>query len=199
MEKVFLEEKIFYIENFISETESNKILSMDLGWNLKLDANHENIFTSYFKNKEDIEYFMSNIVSKIKSITDNQNQKFREIPMITKYLPMQEKCPCPRCAEIGWKVLPWHYENHPKCDYGSQWITLGIVLYFNDDYDGGELIFKNKPISIKPKRNTLIVFPASEEYTHAVTEVYKNERIVFTGFVYSQEYWDYLESQESKN
>lgn len=192
MEKVYLEEKIFYIENFISDEEAEKVLSMKLDWKNSRDNVHDNMLTASIIDNDDREYFIKTIEDKIRLVTDDGSQKFRTRAMLTKYLPVPEKCKCDRCIALGWKALPWHYENHPECDLESQWITLGIVLYFNDDYSGGELIFKNKPISIKPKKNTLMVFPASEEYTHAVTEVYDNERVVFAGFVYSNEYWGIL-------
>jgi predicted 2-oxoglutarate/Fe(II)-dependent dioxygenase YbiX len=192
MEKTYLEENIFYIDNFISDEEAKTILDMDVKWESERDDYHKNILISRFKSLEDKNYFEKTVEGRIASVLDNETQKFRRRRMLTKYLPKPEKCECPQCEKVGGHALSWHYENHPECDYESRWITLGVVLYFNDDYEGGELVFQHKPVKIKPKKNTLMVFPATEEYSHAVEEVFGNERVVFAGFVYSKIYWDII-------
>lgn len=199
MEKTYLEENIFCVENFISDEECKKILSMDLEWVAERQDLHQNILISRFSNLNDRQYFDKVVEDRICSLLNDENQKFRKRRMLTKYLAQPTKCECPQCKENGGHALSWHYENHPECDYESRWITLGVVLYFNDDYDGGELVFQNKPIKLKPKKNSLMVFPATEEYSHAVEEVLGKERIVFAGFVYAKQYWDILERSGYKD
>jgi len=182
-EKKYLEENIFYIDNFIAESEIDKLLTSDIEWKLRgADEHQEKIYTSVFKSEESIKYFKQNIEDKIRSVTDNENQKLRRTNMLTKYSP----------ATSDHLALGYHYENHPECDYESKWITLGVVLYLNDGYSGGELVFEHKPIEFMPKKGTLIVFPASEEYSHAVKQVIGKDRIAYSGFVYSKEYWGIL-------
>lgn len=182
-EKTYIEENIFYINNFIAESEIDKLLTYGIEWELRgADDQHEKIYTSVFKSEESIKYFKENIEDKIRSVTDNENQKLRRTNMLTKYSP----------TAFDHLALGYHYENHPECDYESRWITLGVVLYLNDGYSGGELVFEHKPIEFMPKKGTLIVFPASEEYSHAVKQVSGKDRIAYSGFVYSKEYWDIL-------
>jgi predicted 2-oxoglutarate/Fe(II)-dependent dioxygenase YbiX len=190
-EKVYLEENIYCVENFMSDQEINEILSMNLEWTLIRNDMHKNIFNSWVPSGVERERFNAKVEDKIRLVVDNKNQKLRSTSLLTKYVPNNEGCLKDECRCQGYD-LSWHYENHPECDYESKWITYGVVLYFNDDYEGGELVFQHKPIQIKPKKGSLMVFPASEEYSHAVKKVAGNERIVFSGFVYAKEYYDIL-------
>lgn len=65
----------------------------------------------------------------------------------------------------------------PRClnEYAS-------ILYWNDDYEGGELYFENPKISIRPEAGMLVCFPCSEQYAHGVTEITSGERIISTHF-----------------
>lgn len=193
MNKKYLEDNILYVEDFISEEVANNVLSSDIDWSKdRVNDIHNNILQGRFANVEEENYFIENVAKQVSLLVNNDSQKFRIVPLLTKYEPKPENCECDKCKNVDGHALSWHYENHPECDFESRWITLGIVLYFNDDYDGGELIFKHKPVTIKPKKNSLMVFPGSEEYTHAVTAVTGKERIVFSAFVYSTDYWDIL-------
>jgi len=53
---------------------------------------------------------------------------------------------------------------------------VSIVYYFNDDYEGGEIIFPRFGVEIKPKANQLAIFPANYMYNHNVTKVTKGTR-----------------------
>lgn len=190
LNKVYLEENIYYIENFITDEEIDEILGWDFQWTSKNRHDpHENVLTSSIPAKE-ANRFSELVKDKIALLLNNDEQKFRQRDMLTKYMPKDHPCD-EKCGCKG-NALGYHYENHPQCDYESRWITLGVVLYFNDDYEEGELVFEHKPISIKPKKGSLMVFPASEEYSHAVKEVYGRERIVYAAFVYGNQYWDIL-------
>jgi predicted 2-oxoglutarate/Fe(II)-dependent dioxygenase YbiX len=54
----------------------------------------------------------------------------------------------------------------------SKWITYASVIYFNDDYEGGELSFPKLNTKIKPKTRELIIFSQIEdEYYHEVKRI----------------------------
>ena len=60
------------------------------------------------------------------------------------------------------------------------------MYYINDDYDGGEIVFPDYNLNIKPKSNSLIMFPGNENYLHGVVEVSKGFRYTFgTRFVFA--------------
>lgn len=50
------------------------------------------------------------------------------------------------------------------------------LLYLSDDYEGGELIFPNLDIEIKPKAGTLVSFLGNEEFLHGVKPVTSGQR-----------------------
>ena len=52
---------------------------------------------------------------------------------------------------------------------------LTMVLYLNDDYDGGELVLQRIKAKIKPKAGTLIAFPSS--YVHASTPITRGTKL----------------------
>ena len=58
-----------------------------------------------------------------------------------------------------------------------KWITYASVIYFNDDYEGGELSFPKLNINIKPKARELIVFSQTEnEYYHEIKRIKEGTR-----------------------
>ncbi len=63
--------------------------------------------------------------------------------------------------------LPLHMDTRY-----SKWITYASVIYFNDDYEGGELSFPKLNTKIKPKTRELIIFSQIEdEYYHEVKRI----------------------------
>ena len=53
---------------------------------------------------------------------------------------------------------------------------VSVLYYPNDNYDGGELIFPEFNIIIKPKADQMIIFPSSYIYYHYVTPVKNGTR-----------------------
>jgi predicted 2-oxoglutarate/Fe(II)-dependent dioxygenase YbiX len=59
---------------------------------------------------------------------------------------------------------------------------VSMVIYLNDDYDGGEISFTRFETTIKPKAQTLIFFPSTEEYSHAALPITSGTKYALTGF-----------------
>jgi len=53
---------------------------------------------------------------------------------------------------------------------------IASVYYINDDYVGGEIVFPDHNLNIKPKPNSLIIFPGNENYLHEVVKILKGDR-----------------------
>jgi hypothetical protein len=68
--------------------------------------------------------------------------------------------------------LPFHWTGH-----------LASLIYLNDNYDGGELYFPDKKISIKPKPKMLVMFPGNDYYIHGVAENKNNTRFNLSYFI----------------
>ena len=60
-----------------------------------------------------------------------------------------------------------HFKIH--ADHGPTYVcTISVVVYLNDDYEGGEIWFpRMDSLSIKPKAGDIVVFPSTYIYEHA--------------------------------
>lgn len=61
---------------------------------------------------------------------------------------------------------------------------IAALYYINDDYQGGEINFVDHNFKIKPKSNSLTIFPGNENYLHEVLEV--SEGIRYTSSIWFQ-------------
>ena len=73
-----------------------------------------------------------------------------------------------------------HYKPHVD-DCINHHRTLSIILLLNDDYEGGELIFKSVNLQkdlhiIDVKKNRAVLFPSNFMYPHTVKPVTKGTR-----------------------
>lgn len=59
---------------------------------------------------------------------------------------------------------------------------LSIVIYLNDDYEGGEIYFRNLNLTIKPRANSLVMFPSTEEFVHEAKPVLSGTKYAITSF-----------------
>jgi Rps23 Pro-64 3,4-dihydroxylase Tpa1-like proline 4-hydroxylase len=67
-------------------------------------------------------------------------------------------------------------------DHGVSSRVLSAVMYLNDDYEGGEMIFQNSGVSIKPEAGSIVFFPSNFLYIHEVAEIKSGTR-------YSMPHW----------
>lgn len=60
-----------------------------------------------------------------------------------------------------------HFKVH--ADHGPTYVcTISVVVYLNDDYEGGEIYFPRfDKLTIKPKAGDIVVFPSTFIYEHA--------------------------------
>lgn len=79
----------------------------------------------------------------------------------------------------GEQFITWHTDGND-----SNKRKVSFVFYINDDYEGGEIEFKDfagqKPY--KPKAGTLLMFPSYPEYLHRVVPVVSGTKYVFISF-----------------
>lgn len=77
-------------------------------------------------------------------------------------------------------ACPVHVDS--EYDYGNV-RTIGMALYLNDDYEGGELYFPTKNFAVKPEAGTSVVFPVGYTHPHGSTPC-SGERHAIVFFVY---------------
>jgi predicted 2-oxoglutarate/Fe(II)-dependent dioxygenase YbiX len=81
----------------------------------------------------------------------------------------------------------YHYEYHVDAMKDAQ-RTLSAILFLNNDYEGGELCFKNtfdeQEINIKAEPGGLVVWPSNFLFPHTVKPIKKGIRysVVAWGF-----------------
>lgn len=95
-----------------------------------------------------------------------------------------------------WQVgafAPFHSDNTDMEGNPSAWEKSKLVclLYLNDNYEGGDLDFRDHDISIKPVSAQLITFPGGINNVHQVIPVKGATRHTIGAF------WDYAESEYS--
>jgi len=61
---------------------------------------------------------------------------------------------------------------------GCSEFLVSAVVYINDDFEGGELVFPKVEYSYKPVAGSCIIFPSNIEYSHYVASVISGERVV---------------------
>jgi 2OG-Fe(II) oxygenase superfamily len=83
---------------------------------------------------------------------------------------------------------PRHADNRMQNECG-EWLPnhtpqrdISAIFYLNGDFDGGEIIFDQQKLLVKPRRGLLIAFPSDEKYTHEVCRVR-------AGFRYTAPIW----------
>ena len=176
MNKVYLDDQIYYIDNFLSQLELDFLKKFYLnlkGW----DEEGDGIWEGNLKNicKEDPIFFM-NLVDRISLLIDQNNSLLRLNPNIARYRKNQ----LDPGGYSKWALSPHH-------DSSKGGVIGGIVLYLNDDYTGGEIVYTEKNITYKPRAGTMIFHPGSLEYKHGVKKVIEGTRYVMTGFVWDRE------------
>lgn len=86
----------------------------------------------------------------------------------------------------------WHNTHENKIEWKKVLDRdISILLYLNDDYEGGELVFPNQNIMIKPKTGMLVAFPSNHHFVHGVNPVTKGTR-------YAMVTWASLPASEDK-
>lgn len=61
-------------------------------------------------------------------------------------------------------------------DQGVSSRILSVLLYLNDDYEGGEIEFRHSGIKFKPEAGSVLFFPSNYLYVHEVYPVTKGPR-----------------------
>lgn len=72
-------------------------------------------------------------------------------------------------------------------DQGVSSRVLSVLLYLNDDYEGGEIEFKHSGIKFKPAAGSILFFPSNFLYVHEVYPVTKGPRYALPNWYHNIE------------
>lgn len=83
-----------------------------------------------------------------------------------------------KSREKNMHLLRYDYSGHLPAhqDQGVSTRVLSVLLYLNNDYEGGELEFKQSNIKIKPEPGSVLFFPSNFLYIHEVHPITKGPR-----------------------
>lgn len=110
-----------------------------------------------------------NSIEIIKNTRDILNENFS--PYINEYLLKNNMN---ISTYQNYEILKYGYGQKfdEHIDHSSAYPrTLSLVYYPNDNYEGGEIEFTQVGVKIKPEKNSLLLFPSGQPYTHKVYPV----------------------------
>jgi len=76
---------------------------------------------------------------------------------------------------------------------------LTVLIYLNDDFEGGDLIFNDLKIRIRPEPGLLVAFPSTEYYMHQVEPVTKGKRHTIVSWLTLQKCMSEVEEKKIFN
>jgi hypothetical protein len=183
--KVYIDKNIFYIEDFIDK-ESILVLQDEIRkQSLKVEESRGLYHDVLSLNTEKCQLIWDKITRNLNDLFTNDKEilhNFNIKPTFIKYVNREAKL-------TRWAMYPHsdnnEYESNDNSFSGTfPNIVKGLVIYITDDYEGGEIVYINKNIEIKPKAGYLVCHPGSEEYTHGVKSFSGGPRIIISAFVH---------------
>ena len=173
MNKVYLSDDIFYIENFIESKDLEDLshfIKDDKGFIPSPDSIHltksflqDDYATSFYKKYKEKTFLL--LSGKEYTVFPDQALKYS------------------KSTHAGWAFYP-HADAYDITGSDGNIPRWAYVLYLNENYEGGDLVYTVKNITLKPKAGTIVVHSSSEDCTHGVKEILSGERFVVTGFVF---------------
>jgi predicted 2-oxoglutarate/Fe(II)-dependent dioxygenase YbiX len=126
----------------------------------------------------DLEKISDEIVDLYRNIVSNVINPFYEVEIKDSEIPQllhygiggHYKAHCD--GESLWKPPG----NHPLIWRKSTDRDLSTVLFLNNDFEGGDFIFPELKIRIRPEPGMLVCFPSTHEYLHGVEPITHGNR-----------------------
>lgn len=113
----------------------------------------EELYGLKLNNDRDLDFFIHPVDSFLEPHTDIIDYFQPEVYDVGHLLEEQEK------------QFPFLWSGH-----------LSIIVYLNDNYDGGLLYFPDQNITIQPRPGMLVMFPGNLHFLHGVTKITGNTR-----------------------
>jgi predicted 2-oxoglutarate/Fe(II)-dependent dioxygenase YbiX len=172
-------EDIKFFLDYAHQAQMHDALVQDMNSTIALGT------TSYMKNKEIRD-------TQLIDITDSVQQKATSINRfnIRKHINPFYKFEIRDCELVS--LLHYdiggHYISHNDSeaiwthgDGTEVWRKIhdrdiSVVYFLNDDFEGGQLIFPDLDLKIKPEAGTMICFPSTHLYYHGVSPVISGHR-----------------------
>ena len=172
----------------------NDILEMteDVSLNIKfspsqtnadpVDTNEQSIRTSYglsISRNANINKAMKLINNKCYNLVSSALHNYKSMFKIEQEIKSIEPYAVLRYS--GGEQYGFHYDGGT----GSR-RSISVLIYLNDDYEGGEIEFPNFKLKIKPKAGTLILFPSNYAYGHIAHPVTSGTKYVIVTWLHDR-------------
>lgn len=183
-----LNDKIFYVEDFILPEEMQHIdfhiLNLN-GWNLAENLVHWTKNLDYEVeckkcNEKAITEQVKDIQKRIIKCLGIHEKQLRQTNIVLQYKSSDNS------STRNGMLMNYHTDNYAKGS--SEHVIQGTVLYLNDNFEGGEIHYKNFDLKIKPKKGMLVVHGGGDDCEHGVLPLLSGNRFVVTGFIYDYDY-----------
>lgn len=70
----------------------------------------------------------------------------------------------------------WHVDRSPNEDF-----VFSYLLYLNDDFEGGDTLFLDDRIRVRPKTGSMLCFPCTPQMTHKGSPIKKGtKKVIWT-------------------
>lgn len=159
----------------------------------------------FYLNKDNIEGKNSQLVSIVAETMKQGVEKIcnafikdRQLNFIPNISPFLDMCKYTKGGNLG-----IHYDGLD----GDRSLMYSIVMYFNDNYEGGEISFtiddetkhrpsanindKNIDFWIKPQPGSAVIFPSTYPYLHQSHPIISGEKYMSTSFIFVDGYDPY--------
>jgi hypothetical protein len=164
-------DQIYSIDNFISDDTTSLLLSYvnldgDEGWQSRGVGTSESVdqlTELFFEEGDKIENKILSLFSNGEHMHLNSMRKIRRL--------------------TSGEFIHGHKDLGPEGQNSE--IRFGVILYLNDDFEGGEVYYKDLNLKIKPKKNSLIVHRST--FFHEVLPVTSGIRYSMTTFIWGDE------------
>lgn len=183
MEKIYLDDNLWLIKNFILPEELsliNKVCKDENNWPSnsgegQWQGNKLEVF-NFTKSDEasNLKTTLKNICQRTHDVFDTDNIIVDTNLVILRFVANPNS----------------DFAMNPHHDMSTKYTTHGLVIYYNDDFDGGNIEYPKKGISVKPEPGMLICHPANSQYVHQVSKVISGIRYMSTFFAYQKEFFN---------
>jgi Rps23 Pro-64 3,4-dihydroxylase Tpa1-like proline 4-hydroxylase len=142
-----LADDVYEVKNFLTDQENEEVYKIinsvtEEDWFDK-ELNHENNTLNFWYGK--------NLLFKDITIFDTINKKMRLLLQSYSHYPSNIQLSRYKKGDF---IKPHKDQLNPDLPY---YIGYGFCLYYNDDYDGGELEYPELNLTIKPKAGSLYI------------------------------------------
>lgn len=185
-------QQINVVDNFLSKEElefASEILIHESKWK-KNESSPANDRRQHYTLKDSHNLDLIEFDRKIKQRTLNEIEKFYGQLFFTPInlsfnrwmVGDSQGAHCDNGHADGELILEKRGNEPPPVPISEHLNDVGAVLYFTEEFSGGEIFFDRLGYQVKPKAGMLITFPAYHSFTHGVKELIEGERITMTSF-----------------